>query len=494
MGHQPPPQPQLFYTGFSLEQRVRSNHPLRKIAGMVDLDFAYVEVGERYGRNGNVSVPPPIILKLMLLLVFYNVRSERELMETLPERLDWLWFLGWDIDSEIPNHSVLSKARKRWGVEVFQRLFERVVWQCVEAGLVDGSKLFMDASLIEANASNNSIVDRQSLGRYLRKGYQEFEKRLEEEETEDSDDDGKGEANHRYVSMTDPDAAVIRQRGAIKSKPRYKTHRVVDVAHEVITATEVTSGGVNEAHRLIPLIEAHRKNTGRSAEVVVADSKYGTIENYLSCYDRGLKAHIPDLKNEQDQGIRRRGIYPTESFEYDAASDTYRCPAGEVLKRRSLHKRIDAVYYAAPKKVCDACSLRSQCTTSKSSREVKRHLRQEEVDGMRTEASSSSSRWDIHTRQHLMERSFAWATRYGFKRMRYRRLWRACIQDYLIATIQNIRVLISRGIKPPKACEAWISEGACRKGLLRDLWITFIHFSTRILCDANLGPSHCSVI
>jgi len=74
-----------------------------------------------YGYNGNVSVPPSIVVKLMLLLVFYNVRSERELMDTVPERLDWLWFLGYDLDSEIPNHSVLSKARRRWGVAVFRK-------------------------------------------------------------------------------------------------------------------------------------------------------------------------------------------------------------------------------------------------------------------------------------------------------------------------------------------------------------------------------------
>ena len=73
---------------------------------------------------------------MMLLLIFYNVRSERELVLTIPERLDWLWFLGYDLDDEIPNHSVLSKARARWGVEAFKALFERIVWQCVQAGLV----------------------------------------------------------------------------------------------------------------------------------------------------------------------------------------------------------------------------------------------------------------------------------------------------------------------------------------------------------------------
>ena len=120
MGRESPPQASLFYTGINLDKRVRSDHVLRKVARRVDFDFVYTEVKESYGYNGNVSVPPPMILKLMLLLVLYNVRSERELTATLPERLDWLWFLGLELDSEIPDHSVLSKARRRWGVELFR--------------------------------------------------------------------------------------------------------------------------------------------------------------------------------------------------------------------------------------------------------------------------------------------------------------------------------------------------------------------------------------
>ena len=126
MGRDEPPQGSLFYTGINLEKRVRREHVLRRVARLIDFDFVYGEVKHRYGYNGNVSVAPPVILKLMLLLVLYNVRSE---LATLPERLDWLWFLGWDLDSEIPDHSVLSKARKRWGVELFRAFFERIVWQ-----------------------------------------------------------------------------------------------------------------------------------------------------------------------------------------------------------------------------------------------------------------------------------------------------------------------------------------------------------------------------
>src|SRR3989337_2704156 len=301
MSYEDPPQSKLFYMGINIDKRIRKNHPLRKIEELIDFDFIYNEVKDKYGYNGNESIPPPVILKLMLLLVLYNVRSERELMDTLSERLDWLWFLGFDLDTEIPNHSVLSKARRRWGEEAFRSFYERVVWQCVESGLVDGRKIFVDSSLIQADASNNSVVDRQSLKRYLSESYKELEKRLEEEredEEGDNDDEGGG-VNSRYISTTDPDAAIVRTGG--KAKLRYQTHRAVDGAYEVITATEVTPGDVNEAHMMVGLIESHHSNTEIGVKTVVADSKYGTISNYLDCYDRGLRAHIPDLKEVQGQ-------------------------------------------------------------------------------------------------------------------------------------------------------------------------------------------------
>jgi len=200
MGQQPPPQEKLFYAGITLDTRVRKNHPLRNIDEIIDFEFIYNEVKDKYGSNGNVSVPPPIILKLMLLLVFYNVRSERELMDTLPERLDWLWFLGYDLDTDMPNHSVLSKARKKWGVETFKRFFEMIVWQCVEAGLVDGSKIFVDSSLVDADASKKSVVDTQSLKKYLNKTYRELEARLEEQEGSIDPSRRYEKKNNRYFS------------------------------------------------------------------------------------------------------------------------------------------------------------------------------------------------------------------------------------------------------------------------------------------------------
>jgi transposase len=222
MGQQEGFQAKLFYHQINLEQRVPKDHLLRKIQEKIDFDFIYGEVRDTYGDNGNVSVPPPVILKMMLLLALYNVRSERELMGTLPMRLDWLWFLGYDLDSEVPNHSVLSKARARWGVEAFRRFFERVVWQCVEGGLVDGSKLFIDSSLVDADASNNSVVDKESLRIHLRGVYERLEGRLEEPQESTNRWRAYEKKNNRYISTTDPDAAIV-NRG--KAKLCYQVHR-----------------------------------------------------------------------------------------------------------------------------------------------------------------------------------------------------------------------------------------------------------------------------
>jgi transposase/uncharacterized protein (UPF0179 family) len=480
MGHQSEFQSKLFYHRFNIEQRVPRDHILRKIEKQVAFDFIYAQVKNLYGDKGNVSVPPPIILKMMLLLIFYNVRSERELMNTIPLRLDWLWFLGYDLDTEIPNHSVLSKARSRWGVDAFRTFFERIVRQCVEAGLVDGSKLFMDSSLEQADASNNSVVKTESLERYLNKSYRELETRLDEQESPDQAKSGI--ANRKHISTTDPDASVVRQ-GKGKAKLRYKVHRAVDGKNEITTATEVTPGEVNEAHRLKSLIESHKRTTGHAVQTVVADSKYGTVENYLWCHDRGIKAHMPDLKKKQENKGLRKGIFPEEAFQYDSQTDTYRCPAGQILTRRRHKKKRKAFEYACRLSTCKQCHLRNQCTTSKTARSVKRHLQQQDLNLMRKNAQTKESRRDIKMRQHLMERSFARATRYGFGRARWRRLWRVQIQEYLTSTIQNLMILLRHVKEPAPALGQTPEKSAMPRGSsgLHRLYFYFKRAITRIV-------------
>lgn len=109
----------------NVSERGRDNQPLRKIHEVVDFQFVRAEVAHLYGYDGNESVPPENILKMMFLLFFDDLPSERELMRIIPERLDYLWFLGCELDDPIPDPSVLSKARRRWGPEAFERFFRQ---------------------------------------------------------------------------------------------------------------------------------------------------------------------------------------------------------------------------------------------------------------------------------------------------------------------------------------------------------------------------------
>ena len=257
------------------------------------------------------------------------------------------------------------------------------------------------------------------------------------------------------MSTTDPDAAIVNRGGP---KLRYQVHRVVDGRSEVITATETTPGDVNEAHLMVPLLESHHTNTGIMAETVVGDSKYGTIDNFLACHDLGVQAHIPDLGAFSVKRKEKLKIFSEDRFGYDPQSDTYRCPAGNQLKPKSLHFDRQSRDYAAPKKICASCSLGEQCTKNKSGRTIKRHLRQGELEGMRGASRSAQAKRDIRTRQHLMERSYARGTWYGFDRARWRRLWRVKIQEYLIAAIQNIEVLVRYGEEPKKCLSVVVNQ------------------------------------
>ena len=324
---------ELFNYAVNLEKRVRSDHPLRAVAAAIDFRFAREEVGHCYGTKGNVSVDPEVIMKMMFLLFFDDVPSERELMKVIAERLDYLWFLGYGLDDEIPDHSVLSKARARWGKEVFESLFVRTIGQCVEAGLVDGRKLHVDSSLIDADAARGSVIKgAPELIMALKRAYHATESKLSDATTADSYD----AVNDRMMSQTDPDATVVRRGLGDSSRPRYHHHRAIDDQKGVITAVETTSGSIAENRKLLGLIEQHEVNTGSKVEVAVADHKYGTQENYVACAERGTASHMGDASTGQNNH-RCAGIFPDSAFTYDAASDTYRCPAGEPLRPRRLH-------------------------------------------------------------------------------------------------------------------------------------------------------------
>jgi Transposase DDE domain len=184
-------------------------------------------------------------------------------------------------------------------------LFVRTVAPCVEAGLVDGSKLHVDASLIDADAARESVIKgAPPLIAALKRAYQAVESKLEETSTPD-----KYQAvNDRMMSQSDPDAALVRQGGGV-SRPRYKHHRVIDDREGVITATETTPGSIAENKKLLRLIDQHEDNTRHQAQMVIADHKYGTTENYVACQERGITTHMGDALSKAQPWVQENHLW-----------------------------------------------------------------------------------------------------------------------------------------------------------------------------------------
>jgi len=514
----------LFSYAIHLDKRVPADHLLRKVNAALDLDFVIPMVSNCYGRSGHVSLDPRLIVRMMLLLFLCDIPSERELMEQIPMRLDFLWFLGLDLESKVPDHSVLSKARARWGTEVFQKLFVRTVEQCVQAGLVEGRLLHVDSTIVKANASKGSVVSSSpELVQALRKAYQDQAEKLEilpspapaqgvaveapavqssapvpelsllaelkpqteakensapqaalvqaaaaqepfagkeaspqksfvpellpppaaEEQAADRPKAKKGPVNADHISLTDPEAQLARNKSGV-TELNFKDHRMVDDKHGVITAVAATSSTVADGTQLVPLLEQHSQNTKLDQPKAVAgDGHYGTADNYIYCLEQGIGPHLAQVSAHLEQ----RGKLPLEQFVYEPEQDRLKCPAGHYLvfhQSRPLEQA--KVYRIDDPAHCACCPLRGKCTQAKEGRSIQRHVQADLIEAGRAQAQSVAGRASRRRRQHVMEGSFAdAANNHGSKRARWRGLLRQKIQSWMIAAVQNLRVLMKRG-------------------------------------------------
>ena len=444
------PQKEMFNYHVDLDRRVRRDNPLRAIREQIDFAWVRGEVAHFYGYNGNESVDPVVILKLLFLLFLDGVKSERELLRMVPERLDYLWFLGYGLDDEIPDHSVLSKARARWGRATFERFFVRTVSQCVALGLVDGKKIHLDSSLVDADASRGSLTNTSpELVAALRAAYAVEESKFEIEEEE-----RRTVPRHRAnFSHTDPDATLVARdpRSAYAvAKPRYKSHRVVDNRCGVITAVATTPGHIRDGNCLPALVEQHHLTSGLAAETVIGDQHYGTRANFQHLQILGVRTHMKPLRSK---GMaEKHGVFHVTEFRYDASTDTFRCPAGQSLTRRGYNKNEQGWYYRADTAVCNACPMRKQCTKTAHPSQTRLIVRPDGHEFLLqgwAQADSPEAKRDRRRRMTLIEGSFGQAAQnHHFKRARYRRMWRQSIQDHLIAAVQNVKKIIQRVSRP----------------------------------------------
>jgi transposase len=281
-----------FYYDLSLERLVPEDHLLRQIDRAVDFTFIRPLCRPFYSHTGRPSVDPVVLFKMLLVGYLYGITSERRLAREISLNLGYRWFLGYDFDQPTPDHSVLSKARARFGPEVFESFFRRSIDLCREAGLLEEGPVYVDSTLIQASAAVDSLVRRDelvqpplSVTEYVRRLYEENEPSQDEEPPEQGQG-GSGSGprprpNQELQSTTDPEATLV-NRPEFGRHLAYKAHvAVAGRRGQVITAAVVTTGAEADEHLLAEVLWQHRRLSRLHVPEVVADAKYGTGPNYL---------------------------------------------------------------------------------------------------------------------------------------------------------------------------------------------------------------------
>lgn len=457
-----------WYYGLSLERLVPDDHLLRLIANAVDFSFIRPLCRPFYSHTGRPSVDPVVLFKMLLIGYLYGITSERRLARELSLNLGYRWFLGYDFDQPTPDHSVLSKARARFGPEVFESFFRRSIDLCRDAGLLEEGPVYVDSTLIQASASVDSLARKEdrvqpplSIEEYVQRLYTENEPADENEGPPPPSRPGSTlkrrrasesplpRPNQELQSTTDPEATLV-NRPEFGRHLAYKAHvAVAGRRGQVITAAVATTGATADEHLLAEVLWQHRRLSRLSVPEVVADAKYGTGPNYLYLDQAGIPAFIPTTRF----GNQHTGVWGREHFTWLPEEDAYLCAAGQKLRRYANMQRTQRVQYRAPKGACVACPFRSQCAPSGIERSLHRSWALDLVEAAQDRIAGPKGKRRMTERKTYIEGTFGLAKElHGLRRTRFKARWRVQIQLWLTTAAMNIkRAVKSVNREPSKA-------------------------------------------
>ncbi len=350
----------LFYY-FRLEDQIPENHLLRLIDKHVSFSFVREQLQDSYSDTGRPSIDPELLLRILLIGYLYGVTSERKLVDELRMHLAWRWFTGLGFDQEIPHHSTFSKNRHGRFQEskLFEQLFEQIVKQCMDVGLVRGDNLSVDGSFVEANAAKESRIPREQLAEAAQVNHtlRQYLSELEEQNPVE-----EPVHEQEQVSTTDPDSTYA-TKGGTPARLGYYDNYLVDNASCVIVGVQGTAARMSqETVAAQDMIARFAEWQGCKPATVAADATYGNGEFLQWLMERDITPYM----RTRDSALRKKSpLYGPERFTYLPASNSYLCPAGEQLNYVGLNVRNRAHAYIGSGKRCGACSQKAQCTSGR---------------------------------------------------------------------------------------------------------------------------------
>jgi transposase len=299
------------FSYITLERRVPADHPLRGIRRLTDraLERMSEELGKLYAATGRPSIAPERLLRALLLMVLYSVRSERQLMEQLDYNLLLRWFVGLEMDDEVWDVTVFTKNRERLiSGAVSQQLLAAVLAEAREKELLSAEHFTVDGTLIQAWAASRSF-----------------------QEKSDPPAPGKGSGQGGEVllrdkveSKTDPEARLSKKATADKSVPSYLGHALMENRNGLVVAAQA-SPSATAAEREVALVmldqvvEPKSRRPPGQAITLGADTQYqdekfitalreGAVAPHVSEYTKGVANLGKNALNEAERADARRSI------------------------------------------------------------------------------------------------------------------------------------------------------------------------------------------
>jgi len=293
LSHRDRRQDELFVAG-SLRDLIPNDHILARVDLILDLSWLREEVSDCYDLDqGRPGIDPEVAVRLMLAGLLCGIVHDRALLREAQVNLAVRWFIGYRLHEALPDHSSLSRIRQRWGADRFRAVFQRSVQCCLEAGLVVGDVVHVDATLIRADVSWDSLA----LGHVAAVESANEPGNGSGVEDDGSDNDAGGipakakPPKLKKLSSTDPDARMSTSRRDHVLEPSYRQLTAVDSAHGIVVDATVVSADVHEGGTLVAQLERIEDLSGRHVGLVTADKGYAYSSNYQALNIWGTTWH-----------------------------------------------------------------------------------------------------------------------------------------------------------------------------------------------------------
>lgn len=386
------PREQMVLFPVSIDEYIEADNPVRFIDVFVEgLDFAVAGFEHAsLAATGRPPYAPGDLLKLYIYGYLNRVRSSRKLEQECQRNVEVMWLLG----KLKPDHKTIANFRKD-NPKAIKAVFKSFCLLCRQLELFSGELIAVDGSKFKAVNHKQRNFTQAKVKKQLQKLEERIENYLQTLDEADaqepavkplSADDLQAKierlqarqakyqgylqlmekSGQSQLSLTDPDSRSMPK--SPKAPVAYNVQTAVEANHHLIVAQDVTNQ-VTDHHQLSPMALDAKATLGVSHCKVVADKGYAHGQELKTCLDAGLE---PYVARPQTSANSKLGLFAKEHFSYDAAGDTYHCPAGETLTFRFdiVEKGRHIRYYKTS--ACGQCAFRQKCTRNKQGRRISR--------------------------------------------------------------------------------------------------------------------------